>query len=135
MSAVKVIRALLVAHAPVLALVPPARIVAGTVLQGTALPAIGLTEISRVELPTVSRGQRAVQVTARVQVTVHASTYPDQKAVLQATKLGPGTHTGTVAGVAVRTVMRDVVGPDMTDDAADIYQQSRDFKVVYVEEN
>ena len=135
MSAVKVIRALLAAHAPVLALVPPARIVAGTVPQGTLLPAIGLTEISRVEMPTVSLGQRAVQVTARVQVTVHASAYPGQKVVLQAAKLGPGTHTGTVAGVAVRSVMRDVVGPDMSDDAAGIYQQSRDFKVVYVEAN
>lgn len=135
MSAVKVIRALLVAHAPVLALVPAARIVAGTVPQGTPLPAIGLTEISRVELPTVSLGQRAVQVTARVQVTVHASAYPEQKAVLQAARLGPGAHTGTVAGVEVRSVMRDVVGPDMTGDDAGVYQQSRDFKVVFVEAN
>ena len=135
MSAIKVIRALLAAHAPVLALVPAARIVAGTVPQGTPLPAIGLTEISSVELPTVSLGQRAVQVTARVQVTVHASTYPEQKAVLQAARLGPGAHTGTVAGVAVRNVMRDVVGPDMTDDEAGVYQQSRDFKVVLVEAN
>lgn len=135
MSAIKVIRALLAAHAPVLALVPAARIVAGTVPQGTPLPAIGLTEISRVELPTVSLGQRAVQVTARVQVTVHASAYPEQKAVLQAARLGPGAHTGIVAGVAVRSVMRDVVGPDMTDDEAGVYQQSRDFKVVFVEEN
>lgn len=135
MSAIKVIRALLIAHAPVLALVPPARIVVGTVRQGTPLPAIGLTEIGRVELPTVSLAQRAVQVTARVQVTVHASTYPEQKAVLQAARLGPGAHTGTVAGIEVRSVMRDVVGPDMGDSDADIYQQSRDFKVVFVEAN
>ena len=135
MSAIKVIRALLAAHAPVLALVPAARIVAGTVPQGMPLPAIGLTEISRVELPTVSLGQRAVQVTARVQLTVHASTYPDQKAVLQAARLGPGAHTGTVAGVEVRSVMRDVVGPDMADDEAGVYQQSRDFKVVFIEAN
>ena len=135
MSAVKVIRALLAVHAPVLALVPAARIVAGTVPQGMPLPAICLAEISRVELPTVSRGQRTVQVTARVQVTVHASTYPDQKAVLQAARLGAGAHTGTVAGIAVRSVMRDVVGPDMSDVDAGIYQQSRDFKVVFVEAN
>lgn len=135
MSAIKVIRALLVAHAPLLALVPAARIVAGTVSQGTPLPAIGLTEISRVELPTVSLGQRAVQVTSRVQVTVHAGTYPDQKAVLQAARLGAGAHTGTVAGVVVRSVMRDIVGPDLKDDAASIFEQCRDFKVVFVEAN
>lgn len=135
MSAIKVIRALLVAHAPVLALVPAGRIVAGTVPQGMPLPAIGLTEISRTELPTASLVQRAVQVTARVQVTVHAASYPDQKAVLQAARLGAGAHTGTVAGVTVRSVMRDVVGPDMSDDDAGLYQQSRDFKVVFVEAN
>lgn len=135
MSAVKVIRALLIAHAPVLALVPAARIVAGTVPQGMQLPAIGLTEIGRGELPTVSLAQRAVLVTARIQVTVHAASYPEQKAVLQAAKLGPGAHTGTVAGVTVRSVMRDMVGPDMSDDDAGVYQQSRDFKVVFVEAN
>lgn len=135
MSAVKVIRALLTAHAPVLALVPEERIVAGTVPQGTLLPAIGLTEISRVEMPTASLSQRAVQVTARVQVTVHARTYPEQKAVLQAARLGPGAHTGTVAGVVVRSVMRDIVGPDLKDEAASIFEQCRDFKVVFVEAN
>lgn len=135
MSAVKVIRALLIEHASVLALVPAERIVADDIPQGMLLPAISLTEISRVEMPTVSLAQRAVQVTARVQVTVHAASYPDQKAALQAAKLGPGAHTGTVAGIVVRSVMRDVVGPDMKHDDAGIYRQSRDFKVVYVEEN
>ncbi|PHV13895.1 hypothetical protein CSQ90_26030 [Janthinobacterium sp. BJB303] len=135
MSAIKVIRALLVAHAPVLALVPATRIVAGTVPQGTPLPAIGLTEISRVEMPTASLAQRAVQVTARVQVTVHAGTYTEQKAVLQAARLGPGAHTGTIDGVAVRSVVRDAVGPDLKDEAASIFEQCRDFKVVFVEAN
>ncbi|MGK5049608.1 tail completion protein gp17 [Janthinobacterium sp. GB4P2] len=135
MSAVKVVRALLLAHAPVLALVPAARIVVGTVPQGTPLPAIGLTEISRNELATVSLAQASVQVTARVQATVHANSYPEQKAVLQAAKLGPGAHTGIVAGIAVRSVMRDTVGPDLKSIGSDIFEQSRDFKVVFVEAN
>lgn len=135
MSAVRVIRALLIAHAPVVALVPPERIVGGDLAQGTPLPAITLSEASRVEMSTVSLAQRAVQVTARVQVTVHAQSYSQQKALLQAAKLGPGAHTGAVDGVQVRSVMRDVVGPDMKDAAASIYEQSRDFKVVFVEEN
>lgn len=135
MSAIRVIRALLIAHSPVVALVLPERIVAGELVQGTPLPAISLTEISRVEMPTASLAQRAVQVTARVQVTVHAQSYEQQKLVLQAAKLGPGAHTGMVDGVQVRSVLRDVVGPDMKDAAASIYEQSRDFKVVFVEEN
>ncbi|MDQ1925228.1 hypothetical protein, partial [Massilia pseudoviolaceinigra] len=81
-------RALLVAHAPLTALVPAARIAAGTIPTGT-LPAIGITEISGIEHDTVARAGNSV-VTARVQVTVYASSYPQQKAILKAARLGVG---------------------------------------------
>lgn len=135
MSAVDVIRALLMSHAPVRALVEAKNIVLGTVPQRAELPAIGIREISRVELSTVSLSQAAVLVRSRVQVTVLAKSYDSQKAVLQAAKLGPGAHTGEVAGIAVRSVMREQVGPDISNDDADIFQQSRDFLVTYVEQN
>ncbi len=135
MSAVKVIRALLLAHAPVAALVAADKVFAGTIPQGVVLPAIGIKEIGRSELATVSLGQAAVLVTARVQVTVLAKSYPAQKALLQAAKLGPGAHTGLIAGVAVRSVIRDAVGPDLSNEDAGIFEQSRDFKVAFVEAN
>jgi hypothetical protein len=75
MKSVKVIRALLLAHAPVLTLVDAKNIVFGDVPQGTILPAIGIKEISRVELGTVSLSQAAVLVRARVQVTALAKSY------------------------------------------------------------
>lgn len=134
MNAVVVIRALLLAHAPVTAIVGQ-QVFAGDVPQGVVLPAIGLREISRVEQATASLAQSTVMVTARVQVTVHAKSYPEQKALLQAAKLSAGSHTGVVAGVTVRSVTRDIVGPDMSDAAAGIYEQPRDFKVVYIEPN
>lgn len=135
MSAVKVMRALLLAHAPLVALVAAENVMAGTIPQGAVLPAIGIKEIGSSELATVSLGQAAVLVTARVQVTVLAKSYPAVKALLQAAKLGAGAHTGMVAGVQVRSVIRDAVGPDLSDDDAGIYEQSRDFKVAFVEAN
>lgn len=135
MSSVDVVRALLMAHAPVRALVDARNIVLGTVPQRVELPAIGIREISRVEMSTVSLAQAAVLVRARVQVTVLAKSYDGQKALLQAAKLGPGAHTGEVVGIAVRSVTREQVGPDISDDDAGIFQQSRDFLVTYVEQN
>jgi len=131
MSAVAIMRALLIGHAPVTALVPAARIVAGNVPDGS-LPAIGITEISGVEQDTVARAGRTL-VTARVQVTVYAASYPQQKAILKAAKLGAGVFTGQVAGYAVRSVLRDAIGPDMGNPAIPTFEQSRDFKISFIE--
>lgn len=134
MNAVMIMRALQLAHAPVTGIVAD-RVVAGDVPEKMELPAVGLKEISRTEQDTVSRDGASTLVRARVQVTVHATTYAQQKQLLDAVKLGPGAHTGTIAGAEVRSVLRDAVGPDMGDTAASIYEQSRDFVVTYIEPN
>ncbi len=133
MSAVKVIRALLQANSAVVALVPLERVVAGTVPQESEFPAIGIKEIGSNEFVTVARAEKRVLVRSRVQVTVYAKSYPEQKAVLLAAKLGPGVHTGVVAGVTVRSVVRGEVGPDLSEEDAGIFEQSRDFIVSYIE--
>lgn len=129
MNAVLIIRELLLAHVPVVDLVGD-NVCAGDV-DYDQLPAIGLSEISRREQDTVGRTSR--MVTARVQATVHARSYDVQKDMLQAARLGDGVFTGTVAGVAVRSVLRDAVGPDLSDPEAGLFQQSRDFIVTYLE--
>jgi hypothetical protein len=134
MNAIMIMRTLLLAHQPALDIVAD-RVMAGDVPEGDTLPAVGLKEISRNEQDTVSRASPATLVRARVQVTVYTKTYPQQKQLLDAVKLGPGTHTGTIAGAEVRSVLRDAVGPDMGDAAAGIYEQSRDFIVTYLEPN
>lgn len=131
MSAVAIVRALLVGHAPLTAIVPAARIVAGDV-NLDALPAIGIREISAVEQDTVSRAGNSL-IRARVQVTVYAESYPQQKTILRTTKLGAGVFTGQVAGYAVRSVLREAVGPDMGNSAIPTFEQSRDFMVAYIE--
>jgi hypothetical protein len=35
----------------------------------------------------------------------------------------------------VRAVTRELVGPDMSDPETEIYEQSRDFKVIFTEPN
>ena len=133
MTAVKVMRALLQAHPAVVALVPRERVVAGTVPQDSGLPAIGIKEIGRNEFATVARAEKRVLVRSRVQVTVYAKSYPEQKAVLLAAKLGPGVHTGVIVGVTVCGVVRGDVGPDLGEEDAGIFEQSRDFTVSYLE--
>jgi hypothetical protein len=135
MNGVFVMRKLLQAHAPLMALMSADSVVAGTVPQGDSLPAIGITEVSRSEFATVANGETSTLVRARIQITVHAKSYPSQKAVLLAAKLGAGVHSGVIAGVKVRSVRRGDVGPDFSDDSAGIYQQSRDFFVHYIEQN
>lgn len=134
MNAVLIIRALLIAHAPVTALVAQ-RVHAGIVPAGTLFPMVHIKEISRVEHHTIGLDSQYVLITARVQVTAIAKTYAEQKALLQAVKLGPGAHTGVIAGLTVRSITREPVGPDLYDSETDIYEQSRDFKVTFLELN
>lgn len=134
MDGVAVMRALLMAHAPLTALVGD-NVVAGTIPADTALPAVGIKEISRFGMSTVANAGATTLVTARIQVTATSGDYPQMKAVLAATKLGAGTFTGMTAGVYVCSVLEDGVGPELTDDAPGLNQQSRDYKVTYREPN
>lgn len=131
MNGVVIMSTLLRTFGPVTDIVG-AEIYAGNVPQSATLPALGIKEISRVEQDTAAREGGAL-VTARIQVTVQTKSYPQQKALLLATKLGGGVHTGLIAGVEVRSVLRDAIGPDLSDDDAQIFEQSRDFKVTYIE--
>lgn len=133
MSAVLVMMKLLQVYPPLIALVPASRVFAGTVVQEEMLPAISVREISRNEFATVAQAEASSLIQARIQVTVHAKDYSNMKAILLAAKLGPGIHTGVIGGVKVRSVRRDDVGPDLSDDDAGIYRQSRDFMVRYIE--
>lgn len=134
MSAVAIMRALLVAHAPLTDRVPAGRIFAGIAPQNAVLPAVSITEVSSNEVPTVSRTGPTVTVRARVQVTVIAGSLATQKAAIRAAGLGPGTHRGMYAGFKTMSAIPDGVGPDLNNlDDDGIYEQSRDFMVTFVE--
>ncbi|OGB26193.1 MAG: hypothetical protein A3I66_00640 [Burkholderiales bacterium RIFCSPLOWO2_02_FULL_57_36] len=132
MSAVKIIRALLVADAALMALVPAARIVAGIVQQSTALPAVAITEVSRFDRPVLKPGA-SFHCTSRVQVTVIAASYPAQKQILGAVRHACRDKVGTIAAVGGVSVLLASTGPDFNDADTGFYMQSQDFKVGFTE--
>lgn len=131
MSDVKAVRHLLATHAPLLAVVPAARILAGALPQGVELPAISVTHISTQRRHTVAPGVSAF-CTARVQVTVLAATYPSQKAVLALVRAALPRSRGTVNGVKVDSILSDTEGPDFTNEAG-VFLGSHDFIVHFSE--
>jgi len=131
MSAVAAIRYLLANNVSLIAAVPAAKIMPGPVPLNTVLPAIGVNEISTVERTAVAIDGADVFTTARVQVTVLAKTYPDQKSILDLVRKACGNTRGTINGVVVDSIISDGAGPDFRDNEAEIYMQSRDFMVKF----
>lgn len=131
MSDVKVIRHLLTNSAPLIAVVPAARIIAGDIPQGTTMPAIGITHVSGVwdsEISAQGTGCRA-----RVQVTVMGADYPQQKQIMRLARAAVPRTRGTIAGVVVDSILREPDGPDFGADDAGICMQTQDFMVRFTE--
>lgn len=134
MSAEKVIYKLLTTDAELLLKVPKARIYAGEVPQGSAMPAVSYRHVSTVEHPAVSAGAETL-VTSRIQIFGHCKTYAEQKALLKLIRVACNNRSGMIADVVVRNIRRDVVGPDLENAEATIYSQSVDFMVKFIEPN
>lgn len=135
---VAVLAQLLSTNATLLALVPITRMHSGPLPQGVALPAVSIASVSKVDRNLMSPDTYR-HVTERVQVTVHASTYPSQKAVLRAVRKAAADKFPTVSGLVNVTVHTDSAGPDFmineTDfESASIYIGSQDFKTTYSEQ-
>lgn len=130
-SAVKAIRYLLANNAGLIAQVPAARISAGILPQGTALPAISITLVSNNYGQQIS-SQSSWNV-SRVQVTVIASTYVQQAAIMALVKAAAPRTRGTINGVAVESIIREGEGPDFTDADSGFYMQSIDYIVQFNE--
>lgn len=133
MSAVNVVRYILANNATLLAAVPAARIMAGVIPIETVLPAISVNHISTIERTTVSMTEATVMATSRVQVTVMTKTYAQQKSILELVRKAMPNTNGSVNGVTVDSILPEVAGPDLRDDDAKIFFQSRDFIVKFLE--
>lgn len=132
MSAVKIIRSLLIAYAPLTALTTSDRIVAGVVPQGTALPAVAISEVSSMDRNIPSPGALRY-VTSRVQVTALAANYASQKTLLGYVRKACADQVGTIASINSVAVHTDSTGPDFNDPDAGFYMQSQDFIVSFSE--
>lgn len=133
MSGVAIVRQMLAAWAPLTTLVPATRIVAGAAPEGMAKPAVSVTQISGYEFDTVARPGALRAQKERVQVTVLATSYAEQKRIIKACGMGPGVKTGAVLGYRVCSVLPAGVGPDIPPQNDGIYEQSIDFMVTFVE--
>lgn len=129
---VAAVRSVLVADAPLIALVPAARIQAGVLPQTIALPALSITSISKVDRNIPNPGTYRF-VTERVQVTVLAANYPSQKQIMAAVRKAAADKFPTVSGIIRVTIHTDSAGPDFMNEDASIYQGSQDFRVTYSE--
>lgn len=132
MNGIVAIRQLLAANGALTALVPSARIAAGVLPQGTTLPALSVTQVSSLDRNIPSPGAKR-RVTDRVQVTVLASSYPEQRQILGAVKKAASDKMPTVTGITDVVVHTDSAGPDFMDEKATIYMGSQDFRVTYNE--
>lgn len=129
MSAIKAISYLLSHNSNLIAAVPAAKIFAGQIPINTVLPAVAVNEISTTEYLTVALNESKVTETTRVQVSVQTKTYATQKSILELVRKAlPNTHA-TVNGVDVDSIVPEGAGPDLRDDDANIFMQSRDFMV------
>lgn len=132
MNGVIAVRSLLVGDLRVTALVPPERIAAGTLPQGTALPAIALMSISSVDRNVPSPGPKR-RVTERVQVTVLARAYPEAKAIIAAIRGAAADQMPAIGGLTEVTVHTDSAGPDFLDEETGIHMHAQDFRVAFNE--
>lgn len=122
---------LLAASANLIAVVPAARIMAGVLPLNTEVPALGVTQISGLEATTVAMNQAASGRlrTERVQVTINAETYPQQKQILELVRAACRNRHGLTNGVDLDSILPGGDGPDGFDAAAKNYAQTIDFIV------
>lgn len=135
MSGVAIVRELLAANAEVLGITTSARVVAGILPQGAALPALSVHEVGNNEEPTMARNMPNRMVRERVQVTALAKEWAVMKRLLKAADLGRGVKTGFVKGFKVCSILPGGTGPEIPPGTSEIYEQSRDFVVTFLEPN
>lgn len=129
MSGVAIARYKLANASALIAVVPAARIQAGVLPEGTALPLISVTQISGIPLNQVA--QTSGLRTDRVQITVEATTYPSVRQILALVRAAlPYTH-GAVNSIACDSIVPDVEGPDGFDSNLMCYFQSQDYIITW----
>lgn len=109
--------------------VSAATVKVGKIKANTVLPAVSIRLVSGTEfLPLDMDATRRLK-TQRVQAMVHCKTAKQQQQLLAAVLAACPNTRGTLNGVHVDSVIPDGEGPDLSDEDAGIFEQSRDFIV------
>lgn len=125
-----IIGALLLDHAPLIALVPADRIKGGR-LGNVALPALLVTIVSGVDRQPLKRG-KIVRRTDRVSVTVRTASHRQRKLLISLIRHACAGQLGSIAGALRVSVLTAGLGPEM-DGPGDSFEQAQDFKVSFDE--
>lgn len=104
-------------------------VISGGVLPiNTVLPAISIRQISGYEFDTINRiGTQ--NITERVQVTVLARNYVEQKNIIELIRNAMIQKRGYVNGFLVENIRQDLDGPDLYTESPEVYEQSIDYIV------
>lgn len=132
MDGVAAVVQLLLGDAGVTGLVAEEDIMAGVLPQGCALPAIGVTSVSRTDRHPLKKGGTTL-CRELVQVSVHAADYDSQKAVLRAVVRACDARFPEVSGISNVTVHTAQAGPDFMAGDSSIHIGSQDFATTWSE--
>lgn len=128
-TGVDIIGALLLAEAPLVALIPAPRIKSGVLPDGVEIPALVVQETSQVERQTLIRGQK-VRTIDRVSVTGRFRSVRERKEIMEMVKNICAGRTGTIAGMENVSILTAGRGPDLLG-PGDSFEKTQDFRVSY----
>lgn len=133
MDGVAAVRSVLVADAALTALVLADNIAAGPLPLAGTLPRLMLESISAVDRNLPSPGATR-HVRERVQVTIMARNYPEQKAILRAVRRAAADQVNPeVPGIDNVTIHTEPRGPDFMIEDPAIWCGTQDFITTYTE--
>lgn len=124
-----IIGALLLADAPLIALIPATRIKSGILPDGVELNALVVHETSQVERHTLVRGAK-VRTTDRVSVTGRFRSVRERKRIMEMVKNICAGRTGAIAGMENVSIITAGRGPDLLG-PGDSFEKTQDFRVSY----
>lgn len=131
MSGVAIVRYKLANDATLTAAIPATSIFSGAVPENTQAPYITVRSVGTNPRNTVGMGETLKQASERVQVTIYASTYPQQKQSMALVRAASPNSRGTINGFQCDSILPAGDGPDFFDDVLMVYEQSQDFMVKY----
>lgn len=131
MSGVAIARYKLANASALTAIVPAARIQAGVLPEGTALPLISVAQVS--SNPYNLLNKTSGLKVDRVQITVEATSYLQVRQILKQVRAALPYTRGAVNSIACDSIVPDTEGPDGFDNNLMSYFQSQDYIITWSE--
>ena len=128
MSGVAIVNYLLSNDYDLASVVAAENVISGTIPINTEYPAISIRQVSGLEFKTIQRSGDQL-VTDRVQVTAYASTYAQQKEIIELIRNALPTMRGDVSTFTVDSIVQDIDGPDLYSENPVTFEQSIDYMV------